>query len=113
MYLILLLLVLYMELRLLYGNKLVDIFYISYWLNEDSSWNFRCRGCHGLKSQITNLINSHKLDIFLILKMKDNSIKAQILLENYINYVEIPPERFSRGIWLLWKLFIDFYLQIT
>lgn len=65
-------------------------------------------------AQTRYLIIKYNPDIIAFMETRVYSNKAHIIIAklNLLNVVEIPPEGFSRGIWLLWKNGVDFEIKV-
>lgn len=67
-----------------------------------TSWNVRGAYREGFYSQVRNLILKYDLDFLAFMKTRVNSNRAHKIIEiNVPKFIEIPPEGFSGGIWLL------------
>lgn len=67
-------------------------------------WTFFQLPCHVSK----------RMKLLVLMKTRVNSSRSPKIIEriNFPNIVEIPPEGFSRGLWLLCKTNIDFKIDI-
>lgn len=60
------------------------------------------------------MLATHNPDIIVLMETKVNTNRAQHIIKslNIRNFIEIPPEAFSKGILLLWTHIMDFQLGI-
>lgn len=59
-------------------------------------------GRRGFKAQIRDLVKLHSPNIVILMGKRINSNKAQQSSQFKHSYIEISPEGFSGGLWLLW-----------
>lgn len=66
------------------------------------------------KYQLKLLIRSHNPDIVILVETRNNIREACSIISslNFPNCKVIPSEGFSGGIWLLWKDFTLFFVNI-
>lgn len=67
------------------------------------SWNIRGAGKKGSLTQLKHVIDCNKPEVLVLMETRINSSKACKLISktNFPNFVEIPPEGYSGGIWFL------------
>lgn len=78
------------------------------------SWNIRGTGRNSFLANIRHLISKYNLDILVLMETRVYSNRAQRIIRsiNLLNFVEIQPEGFSCGIWLLWKNTSGFDIKV-
>lgn len=78
------------------------------------SWNIRGGGRQGFLAQRKNLIYKFNVDMLALMEILVNSNRVHkvIAIFNMHNVVEIFPEGFSGGIWLLWENSATFDVKV-